>query len=172
MKKFNRTITVSVSLDAIANKVLSTLDKTNPNRELIAETIVGCIANSGEYHIALLYNSLAGWNEEINIEEGKQYSCNVKALDFYPRRKPNEYEGIIVKVSRIDKYRASHQVYVTCSYTGLNGKLLAHEQCVNFSDLAELSESDLIFIDDIMTAREQIEVKKDQPIVNQEATES
>ncbi len=67
MKSFNKVIQVEVSVDTIANNLLSTMVDSNPHREMIVEAIIG---SSSNHQLGLLYNSLNGYTNDINFTIG------------------------------------------------------------------------------------------------------
>lgn len=68
MKKFNKEISITVQVDAIANKLLDTFKDDNPHKEMLTELIIGSTLSSG--HIGFLYNNLNGWVNELDFKAG------------------------------------------------------------------------------------------------------
>lgn len=68
MKKFNEVITVEVSVDSIAEMLLTNLNGDFKHRELVAEAIVGRMKNDNS--LGYLYNSLNGYSSEIDFQVG------------------------------------------------------------------------------------------------------
>ncbi|HEY4065164.1 MAG TPA: hypothetical protein VGM30_24850 [Puia sp.] len=81
MKKFNKIITMEVSVDRVAEKLLKSIDPSSPHAELIAETTIGILVERGG--IGYLLDSLNGWKEEIDIKEGTIYLINGKHLELH-----------------------------------------------------------------------------------------
>lgn len=80
MKKFNKEITVSVSVDSIAEHLLGTFAEDSKHREMIAETIVGTLLENDRLND--LYNSLNGYTNEINFEVGDEVECTEKQWQY------------------------------------------------------------------------------------------
>lgn len=69
MKLFKETITIIVPVDAIAHKLLATMDESNPHRELITETIIDAMFHDNR--LGMLYNSLNGISVQLDLEIGQ-----------------------------------------------------------------------------------------------------
>jgi len=68
MKQFNKTISVEVSVDSIANNLLSNMKEDFKHKELVVEAIIGSALEKGG--LGYIYNSLNGFNNEINFQVG------------------------------------------------------------------------------------------------------
>lgn len=102
MKSFNKTITVEVSLDSIAQNMLGKMDKSVINASEIIETILETIPLE---KVQYLYNSLNGFSNEINVKVGEKYYCN--HLLYQP------HHPLIKKEGRTDSYIAIGNCIVT-----------------------------------------------------------
>jgi hypothetical protein len=70
MKNFNQSIKVEVSVDSIAKQLLDNMNPEFKHNELVVETLIGRMLTSDKQGISMLYNSLNGYNQEINFEVG------------------------------------------------------------------------------------------------------
>lgn len=73
MKQFNQNIQVQVSVDSIANKLLSTMKEEFEHRDMLVEAIIGSALNSGT--LLYIYNALNGFGNEINFQVGQIVEC-------------------------------------------------------------------------------------------------
>lgn len=79
MKKFDKVISVEVSVDNIANKLLNTFPEDYAHRELLTETVIGTALASNK--LGYVYNALHGFNNDINFEVGQVVNCT--ASDYF-----------------------------------------------------------------------------------------
>lgn len=114
LKTFNKVITVEVSVDMIASQMLKAMDANNPHAALIVNTVIGSSLSSGK--ISFIYNALNGWNDEINITIGKEYTIVGKNLDMYAPIDGEKAKFFTVEVKNIDEYRDGNKVEVSFSY--------------------------------------------------------
>jgi len=70
MKNFNQSIKVEVSVDSIAKQLLDNMNPEFKHNELVVETLIGRMLSYDKTGISMLYNSLNGYNQEINFEVG------------------------------------------------------------------------------------------------------
>lgn len=82
LKKFNQQIQVTVEVDSIAEKLMETFPGDYKHREELTETIVGSMLTSG--HIGYLYNSLNGFNNDIDFQIGDKVMCEAKKWTNVP----------------------------------------------------------------------------------------
>lgn len=82
MKKFNKTISVQVSVDSIANQLLGNINPAFAHADLLAETIIGTSLNKGTLN--LLYNSLNGYTNEIDFHIGQVVDCDQMVWNCSP----------------------------------------------------------------------------------------
>jgi hypothetical protein len=81
MKRFNKVITIEVSVDNIANELRNKLVDSFPHGDLVVETIIG---SSNEQQLSLLYNSLNGFTNEIDFKVGdKVRPTNLHSYGFW-----------------------------------------------------------------------------------------
>lgn len=70
MNKFNATISVTVSVDTIANNLLEQINPEFKHRELVVEGIIGRMLSQDRAALSRLYNSLNGYIDDINFKVG------------------------------------------------------------------------------------------------------
>lgn len=101
MKKFNESIKIEVSVDMIAQQLLSTIKDDEKHRELITEAIISSALNKN--NLSYIYNALNGFTDEINFKLGDivEYSYNFKASE----NEDSSYHKVHAKVIDIDVYR-------------------------------------------------------------------
>ena len=74
MKKFNKTITVEVEVDAIAEMLLKSMAPDYKHGEMLTEAIIG--TSLEKKTIGLIYNSLNGYTNDINFKVGDVVSSD------------------------------------------------------------------------------------------------
>ena len=79
MKKFNKTITVQVSVDSIAEKLFAEVNEKFAHRDMLVEAIIG---SSNERQLGFIYNSLNGYSNEVNYTVGQQVICTDTIYDW------------------------------------------------------------------------------------------
>ena len=123
MKAFNKTITVEVSLDSIAQNMLGKMDKSVINASEIIETILETIPLE---KVQYLYNSLNGFSNEINVKVGEMFYCNNRIYHpNHPIVKENDLKDkymeigncVIVEIGLYSK----NKVEVECDFWGRDG---------------------------------------------------
>lgn len=77
MKKFNKEITVSVSVDAIAGELLEGMHPEFKHRELVAEAMIATSLDKGT--IGHLYSALHGHLPDINFKVDDVVICKREA---------------------------------------------------------------------------------------------
>lgn len=75
MKKFNKSIKVEVSVDSIADKLLSMFSNDEKHSELVTETIIGNMLKDNT-SISQLYNAVNGYTNEIDFKVGDVINCS------------------------------------------------------------------------------------------------
>jgi len=97
MKKFNKVITVEVSVDNIANQLLATINTEEKHRELIAEAIMGTLVNQEK--VASLYNALNGYTNDIDFKVGDVVECTTKVYLYKEKKQKVDDAGAVVSDS-------------------------------------------------------------------------
>lgn len=91
MRQFNQVITVEVSVDSIAQKLLESINPEFKHAELLTEAIIGTSLDTGK--ISYLHNALNGYTNEIDFKVGDEIQINDTQYTFYNK------EGEIVESS-------------------------------------------------------------------------
>ena len=119
MKQFNKVISIEVSVDSIAKRLLDTLPEDYKHRELVTEAIIGPMASNNNMHaIGVLFNALGGFTNELNFQVGNVVMT--KASSYYdyefidnvivPRTKSLEIGMAVVK--EVDVYKVGQQILI------------------------------------------------------------
>ncbi len=110
IKKYNKVISVSVEVDSIAEKLLSTMNPEFKHTTELVDTIMGVMLERGK--ISYLYNSLNGFNNEINFKVGDTVKSNIyNVITTYVQKEGSDAwvsENAAItkgKVVEIDLYR-------------------------------------------------------------------
>lgn len=98
MKQFNQVITVEVSVDSIAQQLLSTFNADFKHADMLAETIVSTSLDKGT--ISFLYNSLNGYSNDINFKVGDMITCSESTYGYVPNE-PDETGVVTYTEKRI-----------------------------------------------------------------------
>lgn len=124
MKSFNKTITVEVTVDSIANKLLAMMNPDEKHSDLVVETIIGsaiALPKQGDLLLSNLYNSLNGYTNEIDFEIGEQVKC--------------EYEVYTYQRTENDTYSRRNRVIGDCTIEQLDiysdRKIKVSYECLN-----------------------------------------
>lgn len=106
MKTFNKEITVQLSVDAIAEQLLSIIKDDYKHRDLVVETIVGrLLATDDSAALGMLNSSLNGHQQKINFEIGDIVSTDITELGNWDGSSKKTREAIgTAKVIDIDVY--------------------------------------------------------------------
>lgn len=123
MKKFNKTITVQVSVDSIAEKLFAEVNESFAHRDMLVEAIIG---SSNERQLGFIYNSLNGYSNEVNYTVGQQVICTDTVYDYSGQNEdltPKEVRRPldVVTVVGVDPY-AERQLTVEYQYVKSNGQ--------------------------------------------------
>jgi hypothetical protein len=73
MPRFTDSITITVDVDTIFEKLLGQLPEDLKSREILAHAVVGSAVENGT--ISYIYNALNGYTNEINFEVGNMVVC-------------------------------------------------------------------------------------------------
>lgn len=80
MKKFNQVISVEVSVDSIAEQLLSQMNPEFKHKELVVESIIGPLLYKD--NLSYLYNALNGYTNDIDFKVGEEVMCQDKIYTF------------------------------------------------------------------------------------------
>lgn len=82
MPRFEKSIQIEVSVDAIFDKLLGLLPRDYKHREVLAHAIIGSAVEKG--NIGYIYNALNGFTNDIDFEVGQEVICsNTKRVEWY-----------------------------------------------------------------------------------------
>lgn len=115
LKTFNQVISVQVSVDSIAAKLLEMMDQTNPHTALVVNTVIGSALSTGK--MSFIYNAVNGWSDEVNITIGKNYNIEGKYLSMYNPADGEKERLFTAIVKQIDEYRDGNKVEVEYTYS-------------------------------------------------------
>jgi hypothetical protein len=125
MKKYNQSIQVKIEVDAIAQKLLDSLDAKNPARVLIAETMIDITLAQGN-GISHLYNALMGFDTNIYLKVGTDILLELDAVN--KNRWDKGFKASVIqqgmfsaKVLDVNKFR-DYPVNVEYSYVNEEGE--------------------------------------------------
>jgi len=80
LKHFNKTITVEVSVDSIAQRLLETIKEDEKHKVNIVESIISPLLHSGK--LTYIYNALNGYTNEINFVVGEFVKVDSKFYTY------------------------------------------------------------------------------------------
>jgi len=108
LKQFNQVITVEVSVDSIAQKLLESMNVDFKHAELVTEAVIGSALHSGK--LSYIYNALNGFTNDINFKVGDKVRTTKKAYMYKTpsskERSSSEYATMDnCVVLEIDEYR-------------------------------------------------------------------
>lgn len=155
MKKFNKTISIEVSLDAIANQLLSTISDGFAHRELIVETIIGTAHENGS--LGAIYSALSGYKTELDFEIGQEVAVSdvsvysyvsVPTSDTNPEKifKEQRVPVLLATVREINLYKSNGDcVMIEYAFTKRDGSQSTAKLWVDHSKLSlPVTENDNI----------------------------
>lgn len=144
MKKFNKVISIEVSVDNIANQLLATWAGSSfPHAEMLAETIIGTALNNST--VNLIYNNLNGYTNNIDFKPGDMVISSEQVY-AYVQREDGEYTQKYVPIGecviiRIDEYRTSDKVQIQYNGSDSKGNLKSYEKWVSHLSLELRTET-------------------------------
>ena len=143
MKKFNKIITVEVSVDSIAEQLLATMSPDFKHRELVTEAIIGTGVDKST--LSYVYNALNGFSPEIDFKVGDMVISEHTEW-MYPteesRTKRNSVSVAIgeCKVIAIDLY-TKDKLKVEYVHQNIEGKTEPKTTWVNHSKCSKIPVS-------------------------------
>lgn len=103
MKRFNKNIQIQISVDSIADSLLSTIKENEKHKELIVEAIITSALDKGT--ISYIYNALNGYPDEVNFKVGDKV---LKEMYFKADEKAeSEYHQVELEVVEVRTYHNS-----------------------------------------------------------------
>ena len=147
LKKFGKEIQISISVDAIAEKLLDTLQVDYKHRTQVAETILGSLLEDST-RLGMLYNSLNGFSNDINFEVGDEILCSEETR-LGTVNTDGDYESIygkidIAKVIEVNPY-ADKKIKI--EYLTVNRDLTERTETkwVSHINCEKIAQEELIF---------------------------
>jgi hypothetical protein len=115
MKKFNKVITIEVSVDSIADKLLSTFDANFAHRDMLTETLIATAMDKNT--IGYLYNSLNGYTNDVDFEVGQTVECTENVYQYKEVEQPISTDpNVVVPI----EYKEDLLPLGTCVITEIN----------------------------------------------------
>lgn len=144
MKNFNEVITVEISVDNIANHLLSTMDPEFKHAENVVETIIGRLLSTDKQGLNMLYNALNGYDVNIDFNIGDVVALN--SITCYCDVKSNdndEWSRGNVQIEKatvidIDIY-SDKKIKIGFIVTDRNGRDEKREQWIHHSQCSYLA---------------------------------
>lgn len=135
MKKFDQVITVEVSVNSIAEHLLSVIDPQFKHADMLAESIIGTSLEKGT--LGYLYNSLNGYGNDINFKKGDKVICTETTLTHIPKDgalvqewvKIGECEVDEVDIYRSDKLKVRYNKVNKQGESYIDDKWVDHNRC-------------------------------------------
>lgn len=146
MKKFNKTIKIEVSVDAVANKLLAQFKDNYAHAELMTETIIGTAMDSGK--LPQIASALLGVSCNINFDVGQIISCSLVIQDYKKSLmrgdKDLKWDSRRIGVSEIieiDEHR-KHPILIEYNVVDIDGKELTERRRIPLNQCLELISDD------------------------------
>jgi hypothetical protein len=133
MKKFNHVISIQVSVDSIASKLLGMMKEDEKHAELVVEGIVGTLMH--KERLSPLYNAMSGHTSEVNFEIGDMIDCTDTVFDRKNDKDSSSRRTLgTVKVIGIDIYRdnpitVEYLEYLRDEETKISKKMVVLRDC-------------------------------------------
>lgn len=144
MKLFNQEITVTVSVDTIAQNLLSKMGADEKHAELLTETIVGNLLNS-KIGISQLYNALNGYTNEINFKVGEEVISKERISTYVSKNGAYEHDYINMEecvIEEIDTYKQEN-LHVKYNSTNNRGEIVSKTMWIRHTNCSKLISEDL-----------------------------
>jgi hypothetical protein len=141
MQKFNQVITVEVSVDSIAQQLLGQFKEESAHKNLIVESIIGRALEQDKAMLSRIYNSLNGFDVQIDFEIGSIIKKNdMRAYSYISEGKD---ERVVIEECRIidiNKH-ANSTLKVEYVVIGPKGLYTIKVDTINHSDCTLISDS-------------------------------
>lgn len=151
MKLFNQEITVTVSVDTIAQNLLSKIGADEKHAELLTETIVGNLLNS-KIGITQLYNALNGYTNEINFKVGEKVVSKERVSTYVSKEGALNHDYVDMGecvIEEIDTYKQEN-LQVKYNSTNNKGEIVSKTMWIrhtNCSKIAMVTEEKFLLAD-------------------------
>lgn len=171
MKKFNQVITVEVSVDSIAQQLLSTMKEDFKHSELLTEAIIASSLDKG--NISYVYNSLNGFTNEIDFKIGDEIRVKDEEYTYYTEKgeivdSSVRGGGFVVGVVKDINIYKSDKLFVEMYLVDRNGSrnynIRIKTDWVNHGNCSSLANLDLT-LEGIKIAMGAAIVDKNGPII-------
>ena len=140
MKKFNKVISIEVSVDSIADRLLKEFSAESAHKEIIVEAIIGNLLNKNR--LSGLFSALNGYKTEIDFTIGKIVQTTETAYDYRKNRKNNESMTIgVCKIIKIDEY-ADSPIQIEYQVINIANQVKTETQ---WTRIEKLSATELVF---------------------------
>ncbi len=147
MKKFNQSIKIEVSVDSIAQQLLSNFQPDFKHAELVTEALIGRMLTADMPALSHLYNSLNGFTNDINFIVGE--IVNVEDFTAYGYwNEVTEEEKTVLKpdykavtkvtIIKIDKY-ADKSLLIEFSVPNKSGEFETKTEWVRHTRCSKLA---------------------------------
>lgn len=132
MKRYNQTVNMNVEVDAVAQKMLSTIDPQFPHKETLTEAIIGFALDKDV--VAHVYQALNGYVPTCDFNIGDTVICTERTYQYKtPESRENRdserSELGLSTVVDINLY-ANEPIKVEYDYHSLDGSTSKHRQWV------------------------------------------
>jgi hypothetical protein len=131
MKQFNKTISIEVSVDSIANMLLSNMKEDFKHKDIVVEAIIGAGVEKGG--LSYVYNALAGFSNAINFAVGEMVVCKETAYVYQHNQEKIQRSPRVIgdaKVIEINEF-ADRKVRVEFIGINSNGEPTTYEEWVS-----------------------------------------
>lgn len=138
MKRFNKVITIEVSVDSIAEQLLDTISPEFKHREILAEAIIGRMERDNS--LSYLYNSLNGYPCDIDFKIGDEVRTEnpMRIYGYWTLESIEKNDSIYndvytAKVVEINPY-ADEKLKIQFDVPGKTGQLTPQTKWVRHTD--------------------------------------
>jgi hypothetical protein len=145
MKRFNKVITIEVSVDSIAEQFLAAIDPEFKHRELLAEAAIATALEKGT--LGYFYNALNGYSAEVNFKAGDKIICTeAKYFRKEPGGEDSRQQLGNCTVLEVNEYADNKLKVQYTSYTS-GGSARQSEEWVKHTNCSKLQEEPVMEMD-------------------------
>jgi len=143
MKQFNQDITVKVSVDSIAQQLLEQMNPEFKHSALVVETLIGRMLTQDTSGLSMLYNSLNGYNQDINFEIGEKIALSdFSVYSYWGKNDKEEYirsskDVQWATIKNIDTY-ADNKIEIEYTVYDSLGNALTDTKWINHSKCSKI----------------------------------
>jgi hypothetical protein len=143
LRVYDDTITIVVSVDAIATKFHKAIDKSNPHAVLITEAVIGTAIQNRT--LETLYNALNGFTGDIDFATG-DLVYSTKKISAYKLQDTDwvraEVEIGVCQIVDIDLYK-NQKVLIQFQVHNSRGEARTEKEWVNHTTLTEPTDEQM-----------------------------